>query len=92
MGSTDEKAGEPKPVDKEYTEIIRSDIQVDKQFVNDTGIPAKIVYFCRDCKKITKPKRIGKKFEFSCTECKGNNVSFGSEQSIQNYYKNVSKE
>ena len=92
MSSTDEKAGEPKPIDKQYVDIVRSDTKVDKQYINETGIPAKIVYFCRDCEKMVKPKRIGKKFEFSCTDCKGNNVSFGSEQSIMNYYKNAKKE
>ena len=91
MSSTDEKVGEPKPINKDYTEIIRSDVEVDKKYTEETGLPAKIVYFCRDCKKVVKPKRIGKKFEFSCTECKGNNVSFGSEQSVQSYYKNISK-
>jgi hypothetical protein len=33
------------------------------------------------------PKRIGKKFKFSCSVCNGENVAFGSEQSIRNYYK-----
>jgi hypothetical protein len=91
MSSTDEKSGEPKPVNKDYVEIIRSTSEVKKEFVNDTGIPAKIIYFCKDCEKIVKPKRIGKKFEFSCLECKGSNVAFGSETSIQNYYKNSMK-
>lgn len=87
MASTDDHAGEPTPIDKEYVDIIRSDVDIDKKFIKDTGLPAKIIYFCRDCEKVIKPKRIGKKFQFSCTECKGNNVAFGSEQSIQNYYK-----
>jgi predicted methyltransferase len=92
MSSTDEKAGEPKPIDKQYIDIIHSDIKVDKKYIEETGLPAKIVYYCRDCEKAVKPKRIGKKFEFSCADCKGNNVSFGSEQSIMNYYKNAKKE
>jgi predicted methyltransferase len=91
MSSTDEKAGEPKPVDKDYVEIIRSDSKIEKEFIQDAGIPAKIIYYCKDCQKIVKPKRIGKKFEFSCLECKGNNVAFGSEKSILNYYKNTVK-
>lgn len=92
MSTTDEKAGEPKPIDKPYVEIIRSDNKVDKQYIDEAGLPAKIIYFCRDCDKIVKPKRIGKKFEFSCADCKGNNVAFGSEQSIMNYYKKAKKE
>ena len=87
MASTDEQTGEPTPIDKEYVDIIRSDVDVDKKYLKNTGVPAKIIYFCRDCEKQVKPKRIGKKFQFSCDECKGKNVSFGSEQSIFNYYK-----
>jgi len=89
MGSTDEKAGEPKPINKEYVDIIRSDIEIEKKYTEETGVPAKIIYYCRDCDKIVTPKRIGKKFQFSCADCKGDNVSFGSEQSILNYYKTV---
>jgi hypothetical protein len=91
MSSTDEKAGEPKPIDKEYVEIILSKGEKKKEFIEDAGLPAKIIYFCKDCEKVVKPKRIGKKFEFSCLECKGNNVAFGSETSIMNYYKNSVK-
>ena len=87
MASTDEKIGEPIPTDKDYVDIIRSDVKIDKKFIEDTGIPAKIIYFCKDCKKNITPKRIGKKFKFSCSECKGSNVAFGSEESINNYYK-----
>ena len=87
MPTVEEQVGEPQPSDKEYIDIIRSDTEVDKKFIKDTGLPAKIVYYCRDCKKVTKPKRIGKKFKFNCTECNGSNVAFGSEESIQHYYK-----
>jgi len=89
MSSTDEKIGEPKPVNKDYVDIIRSDTEIEKKFLEDTGIPAKIIYYCCDCEKIIKPKRIGNKFRFSCSICKGDNVSFGSEKSILNYYKNA---
>ena len=87
MPSTDEQAGEPTPTDKEYIDIIKSNVEIDKKFIEETGHPAKIIYFCQDCKKLIKPKRIGKKFQFSCADCKGANVSFGSEKSIANYYK-----
>ena len=87
MASTNEQIGEPVPTDKEYIDIVRSDVEIDKEYLEETGIPAKIIYYCFDCKKIIKPKRIGKKFQFSCTECKGSNVAFGSERSIANYYK-----
>ncbi|MBU0727618.1 hypothetical protein KKA95_02945, partial [Patescibacteria group bacterium] len=72
----------------EYTDktdllkVIRSDVEVNKKFIENTGEPTKIVYYCGDCKKMITPKRVGKKLQFSCGECKGNNVAFGSEESI----------
>lgn len=67
--------------------IVQSDLEVEKKFIEETGLPTKIVYYCNDCEKMVKPKRVGKKLKFSCEECKGNNVSFGSEQSIASYYR-----
>ena len=87
MSSIEEQAGEPQTIDKEYVDIIKSDSEIDRKFIDDTGAPSKIIYYCRECKKEVKPKRIGKKFKFSCTECKGNNVAFGSEKSLSSYYK-----
>jgi hypothetical protein len=87
MSSTDTRSSEPKPVEKDYVEIIKSDVKVDKQYVSETGIAARIVYYCRDCKKLVRPERVGKKFKFKCTDCKGENVAFGSEQSIRNFYR-----
>lgn len=92
MASTDPQAGEPGKTDKEYVEIIQSDVEIEKKFITEEGLPSKIVYFCQDCKEPIKPKRVGKKFQFSCTQCKGKNVSFGSEQSVQNYYSKIQKE
>lgn len=91
MSSTDPQAGEPIPHDKDYVDIIRSDTEIEKKFIDKEGIPAKIIYFCHDCQSLTKPKRIGKKLQFSCTECKGSNVSFGTDNSVNNYYKELGK-
>ena len=87
-----DQSGEPVKTDKDYVDIIRSDIEPDKKYIEETGVPTKIIYYCQDCKKIIKPKRIGKKFRFSCPECKGDNVAFGSEKSIKTYYKIPSAE
>ena len=48
--------------------------------------PAKIIYFCRECKKAIQPVRVGKKFQFKCLECKNKSVAFGTQKSIGNYY------
>lgn len=73
------------PTDKNYIDIIQSDLTVEKKYVEETGQPAKIVYYCRDCKKIVTPKRVGKKLSFKCGEC-DKEVVFGTENSINNYY------
>lgn len=91
MGSIEPNTGEPIPTDKAYTEIIKSEVEVDKKFIDEDGLPTKIAYFCLNCKKQVQPKRINRKFKFSCSECKGKSVSFGSETAIQNYYKDAHK-
>jgi len=87
MPTTDQQPGEPVPTDKKYVDIIRSDTKIDKKYVDETGLPTKILYYCMDCKKLVTPKRVGKKFQFSCTECKGKNVAFGTIESLAHYYK-----
>jgi len=74
------------PTDKDYIDIIQSDLSVDKKYIDETGQPAKIVYYCRECKKTVIPKRVGKKLSFKCGECDKEMVSFGTENSIKSYY------
>jgi DNA-directed RNA polymerase subunit RPC12/RpoP len=74
------------PTDKEYVDIINSDTEVDKKYVDESGQPAKILYYCRECKKPVTPKRIGRKLKFKCGECDHEQISFGTENSIANYY------
>ena len=74
------------PTDKEYVEIINSEVETDSKYIDGDGERTKIVYYCRDCKDQVKPKRIPNKLSFKCTNCE-RNVSFGTEESIHNYYK-----
>jgi len=74
------------PTDKEYTDIINSDSEKDPKFLTEQGQPAKITYYCRECKKLVAAKRIEKKLSFKCEECGKNEVSFGTEESIKNFY------
>ncbi len=87
MASTDKPVGEPVTTSKKYVDIIQSDVDIDKKYIDETGLPTKILYYCRDCERPVAPKRVGKKFQFSCAECKGKNVSFGSSPSLAHYYK-----
>lgn len=77
----------PLTKDMDFLKAVELKSDEGKDYAKDTGQPAKIIYFCQDCGKITTPKRVGKRFRFSCSECNGSNVSFGSEQSIMNYYR-----
>ncbi|MFH0820353.1 MAG: hypothetical protein V1908_01120 [Candidatus Peregrinibacteria bacterium] len=86
MPSFEQKVGEPQPVNKDYTEIIYSELLIDRKYVDSTGVPAKIVYYCPQCKKLITPKRVGQKFRFSCAECK-TDAAFGTETSIASYYR-----
>ena len=74
------------PVDREYADMIRFKSEADPSYLTETGQPAKIVYYCRECKKMVTPKRIGKKLSFKCSECEKESISFGTERSISNYY------
>ena len=86
MASTDNKDKTQYTADIDLLEVIQSKVTVDPEFIKDTGLSAKIIYYCQDCEKLIQSKRIGKKFRFSCPDCKGKNVAFGSEKSILNYY------
>jgi hypothetical protein len=88
MSETEENAeNKPNcPTDREYVDIIHFGSEVDPSYLTETGQPAKIAYYCRECKKMVIPKRIGKKLSFKCSECEKENISFGTEQSITNYY------
>ena len=77
----------PLKKDMDFLKAVELSENASSEYVENTGQPAKIVYFCQDCEKIITPKRVGKRFRFSCSECKGTNVAFGSEQSIMNYYR-----
>lgn len=85
----DKKTQEPPkvnaPTDKEYVEIIKSDTHPEKKYIEGEGEATKIIYYCRECKAPVTPKRIEKRLSFTCGQC-GKHVSFGTEESIHNYY------
>ncbi len=55
----------------------------------ESTTPAKIVYFCKDCKRIVegKTRRGKKRYSFSCPLCNGHEVAYGTEKSIINYFR-----
>lgn len=49
--------------------------------------PAKLVFFCKKCEELVDAKQTKKKFTFRCPKCGKNEVAFGTEESIKNYYR-----
>jgi len=78
----------PQPLtnDIDFVKLTEFDFISDKNLIEGTGQPSKIMYFCQDCKKLITPSRIGKRLRFACTECKGENVAFGTEKSLRLFY------
>lgn len=46
----------------------------------------KIVFFCTECEKLVNPQKKAKKLKFYCPECKSENVAYGTEKSICDYF------
>jgi hypothetical protein len=47
----------------------------------------KIVFYCKECQKlIDNPVRVGKKYEYTCPECKRDRVSFGTEAAVCDFF------
>ena len=46
-----------------------------------------IKFYCQVCKKPVTVLQLGKKLKFKCKECKSKKISYGTSESIHNYYK-----
>lgn len=46
-----------------------------------------ILFYCKKCQKvILDPVRKGKKYDYSCPECKMDRVTFGTKEAIVSFY------
>lgn len=45
-----------------------------------------IVFYCKDCYKLTEVDKVGNRYVYKCRECKGKNVAFGTEASIKKFF------
>ena len=53
------------------------------------GVPpvnAKVVFYCKDCRKLVETMRIGKKYVYTCNLCKTKNVAFGTVKSVASFF------
>lgn len=77
------------PEGASYMDMVMPKLEKGTEYVQEKGVPATIKYYCRDCKKEVSVKRVAGKLSFKCKECESEKVSFGIQDSIQNYYKLV---
>ena len=74
------------PTDKEYVDLVHFNVEVGREYIEETGQPAKISYYCRECKQTVTPTRIAKRLVFKCSVCNKEPISFGTESSIASFY------
>ncbi len=48
--------------------------------------PVRIVFYCKDCRKIVEGAKVGRKYVYKCPLCYKKNVAFGTEKSIKSFY------
>ncbi len=46
-----------------------------------------IVFFCNDCEKIVAAEKNKNAVKFTCAVCKGKNISFGTQKSVNNFFR-----
>ncbi len=46
-----------------------------------------IAFFCNDCEKIVEAEKHKDKVRFTCPDCKGKNISFGTQKSVSNFFR-----
>ncbi len=46
-----------------------------------------ILFYCKDCEKIVKTDRCGRKYVYKCKKCGTKNVAFGTEKSIYSFFR-----
>ena len=46
-----------------------------------------VAFYCHDCEKLVEGKRKGKTLKFTCSECSGERISYGTERSLKNFFK-----
>lgn len=59
--------------------------------MSKTGLPEEILFYCKDCHKVSPVHRLGRRYVYTCAVCGTKNVAFGSVRSISRYFR-VSEE
>lgn len=51
-----------------------------------SGLPANIVFYCKDCEKIGEVNRVGARYVYTCNVCGTKNVAFGTLRSLRRFF------
>ena len=51
-----------------------------------------IVFYCKDCEEIVDTIQFGRKYVYKCKKCGTKNVAFGTEKSINTFFRLEEKE
>lgn len=78
----------------EYRQIYKimhgmeGDVEVPENKDDYAGMRGAIVHYCKDCEKIIEPTKHPKKqYLFRCSECKKDNVCWGTEAAIKSHFR-----
>ncbi|MDP2624904.1 MAG: hypothetical protein Q8P27_01835, partial [Candidatus Peregrinibacteria bacterium] len=52
-----------------------------------TGLAPNILFYCKDCHKISPVNRLGRRYVYTCTVCGTKNVAFGTHRSLTRYFR-----
>lgn len=53
---------------------------------NNDGSVVRVIFYCKDCRKIVPGVKVGRKYVYKCPVCHTKNVAFGTEKSIKSFY------
>jgi hypothetical protein len=54
--------------------------------MNETIPVRPVLFFCKECQDVVDVTRIPTKYLYKCKNCSSENVAFGSEKSIKNFF------
>ncbi|MFH1533724.1 MAG: hypothetical protein ABID64_02230 [Nitrospirota bacterium] len=51
-----------------------------------------IIFYCKDCEEIVETYQVGRKYVYKCKKCGTKNVAFGTEKSLNTFFRLEEKE
>ena len=65
---------------------VKQDSVAEQETQGESQPVSPIMFYCRDCQKIAQTEKVGTRYVYKCTQCQGNNVAFGTEKSVRNFF------